>query len=136
MSCLTNGPGGAAVWQAVSAHVLEHVLGLPPMKPRIPVVPETAPDLDLSKYVGKYVRRAVHITVSQAEDGGLESQIEYVNVPYDMKAPPPMPLKPVDAGTFVAFSGGQPAIPMQFFDFDEDGRPTLLFASRMARREQ
>jgi CubicO group peptidase (beta-lactamase class C family) len=130
---LTNGPTGALVWQAVTTHVFDKALGLQAPKPGLPPVPEEAPDLDLTKYEGRYERRAVH-TTCKVVDGALTATIEYVGVPYDLKPPPPMPLRAVDESTFVAFAGEQPAMAMHFLDFDDDGRPSLLFAARVARR--
>ena len=63
VSLLTNGPTGGAVWQDIAAYVFDAVLGLPAPKAALPEVPEQAPELDLSKYVGTYVRRALQTTV-------------------------------------------------------------------------
>jgi CubicO group peptidase (beta-lactamase class C family) len=130
---LTNGPTGGAVWQDVAAFVFERVLGVPAPTANLPEVPEAAPDLDLAKYVGTYIRRALH-TVVTLEGDQLMAKIEYVDIPYEITPPPPMRLVPVDAETFVAMAGDQPAMAMKFLDFDEDGRPRLQFAARAARR--
>lgn len=130
---LTNGPTGAVVWQAVAEHVFTKALGIPMPKAALPEVPAEAPDLDLTKYEGTFVRRAVH-TTCKIVDGALTATMEFVDVPYDLTPPAPMPLRPVDESTFVAFAGDQPAMAMHFLEFDDDGRPSLLFASRVARR--
>ena len=130
---LTNGPTGAVVWQRVAEHVFQKALGIGAPKPSLPAMPETAPDLDLTKYEGVFVRRAVQ-TSCKVVDGELMATLEYVGVPYDLTPPPPMPLRPVDESTFVAFAGEQPAMAMHFLDFDDEGRPSLLFAARVARR--
>jgi CubicO group peptidase (beta-lactamase class C family) len=130
---LTNGPTGGAVWQQVADHVFTQVLGMEPPKPRMPLMPDEAPDVDLTKYEGTFVRKAVHTTF-KVEGEALMATMEFVGVPYDLTPPPPMALKPVDAETFVAFAGDQPAMAMHFLDFDDDGRPALMFAARVARR--
>jgi hypothetical protein len=130
---LTNGPTGGAVWQDVAAFVFDRVLGLPAPTAAMPEVPEEAPDLDLAKYAGTYVRRALQ-TVVTLDGDHLVAEIQYVDVPYELTPPPPMPLRAVDAETFVAMAGEQPAMAMKFFDFDEEGRPQLFFAARAARR--
>ena len=57
----------------------------------MPAVPAAPPSLDLDKYVGRYERRAVHSTVT-LDDGQLQLAMAYVDVPYDLTAPPPVPL--------------------------------------------
>jgi hypothetical protein len=58
-----------------------------------------------------------------------------VDVPAGLAAPPPLPIKPVDAETFVALGpDGAPAMSVQFLEPDADGRPQLFFAARLARR--
>jgi hypothetical protein len=121
------------VWQELAAWVFETVLGVPAPTANLPELPAEPPELDLSKYVGTYVRRALQ-TVVTLEDDHLVAKIEYVDIPYELTPPPPMPLKAIDAETFVAMAGDQPAMPMKFLDFDEDGRPRLHFAARAARR--
>jgi CubicO group peptidase (beta-lactamase class C family) len=130
---LTNGPTGGAVWQQVAAYVFDKALGIEAPKPRVPQLPDEAPDLDLSKYEGTFVRQAVHTTFRVA-DGGLVAEMAYVDIPYEMKPPPPMAVKPVDAETFVAVVGDQPAMAFRFLEFDDRGRPSLMFASRISRR--
>jgi CubicO group peptidase (beta-lactamase class C family) len=130
---LTNGPTGALVWKAVADHLFEGVVGIAAPKPALPALPDEPPDLDLTKYEGTFVRRAVH-TTCKVVDGALTATMEFVDVPYDLKAPAPMPLRPVDRSTFLAFAGDQPAIALHFLDFDADERPALLFAARVARR--
>jgi CubicO group peptidase (beta-lactamase class C family) len=132
---LTNGPTGAVVWQKVAAHVFDAVLGIAAPKPALPEVPAESPVLDLTKYEGRFERRAVHIT-TKVVDGALTGTIEYVGVPYDLKAPPPMLLRAVDESVFVGFAGDQPAMALHFLDFDEEGRPELLFAGRVGRRRR
>jgi CubicO group peptidase (beta-lactamase class C family) len=133
IALLTNGPTGGQVWQDVAAHVTGE-LGLPSLKPRYPTPPADPLDLDLSKYTGRYERRAVHSTVS-LDDGKLVLTMEYVGVEYDLRPPPPVPIVPVNAQTFVALGpDGEPAMDVQFLEPDADGRPQLFFAARMARR--
>ena len=107
--------------------------GIAPPKAGLPEMPASAPDLDLTKYEGRFARRAVH-TTCKVVDGELMATLEYVDVPYALTPPPPMPLRPVDESTFLAFAGDQPAMTMHVLDFDDEGRPGLLFASRAARR--
>ena len=130
---LTNGLAGGAVWQAVAEHVFEHALSMEPPKPSLPDLPDVAPDLDLTKYEGTFVRKAVHTTF-EATDGVLTATMAYVDVPYDLTPPPPIPLQPVDAETFIAVLGGQPAMALRFLDFDDEGRPSLMFLARVAKR--
>lgn len=130
---LTNGLGGGAVWQAVAAHVFEKALGMEAPTPKLPDLPEVAPDLDLTKYEGTFVRKAVHTTFEVA-DGALVATMAYVDVPYELTPPPPMPLQPVDAETFIVVMGGQPAMALRFLDFDDDGRPSLMFLARVSKR--
>jgi CubicO group peptidase (beta-lactamase class C family) len=133
IALLTNGPTGAAVWQEVVEHVTSR-LGLPSHKATLPKPPSEVPDLDLTKYVGRYERKAVHSTVS-LDDDHLTLGVEYVGIEYDLKPPPAVPIVPVDAQTFVALGpDGEPAMSMQFLDFDDDGRPQLFFAARLAKR--
>jgi CubicO group peptidase (beta-lactamase class C family) len=133
ISLLTNGPTGGLVWQEVSEHVTSE-LGLPSLKVSYPSPPDPLPDLDLSKYVGRYERRAVHSSVG-IEDGKLVLTMEYVGVEYDLRPPPPVPIVPIDAQTFVALGpDGKPAMSVQFLEPDGEGRPQLFFAARMARR--
>jgi CubicO group peptidase (beta-lactamase class C family) len=130
---LTNGPTGGAVWQDIAGFVFDTVLGVAAPTAALPEVPAEAPDLDLAKYVGTYVRRALH-TVVTLEDDHLVAEIQYVDIPYELTPPPAMPLKAIDAETFVAMAGDQPAMAMKFFEFDDEGRPQLFFAARAARR--
>ncbi|MEY2473801.1 MAG: hypothetical protein QOK28_3130 [Actinomycetota bacterium] len=133
VACLTNGPTGGAVWQDVVEHVTTE-LGLPSLKATLPKPPATAPEVDLSKYVGCYERRAVRSTVS-LDDGKLTLTMEYVDVQYDLTPPPPLPIVPINAQTFVALGpDGEPAMTVEFLEPDGDGRPQLFFAARMARR--
>ena len=133
MALLTNGTSGVAVWQEMCAHVTDR-LGLPSHTPVLPKPPAEPPDLDLALYAGRYERRAVHTTV-YVEDGKLLASVEYVDVPYDLTPPPPMPLTPVDAETFVVLGpDGEPVASMHFLDFGGDGRPQKLFAARLSRR--
>ena len=130
---LTNGPTGGAVWQAVAEQVFTKALGIPAPKASLPELPTEPPDLDLTKYEGTFVRRAVH-TTCKVVDGALTATMEFVDVPYDLTPPAPMPLRPVDESTFVALAGDQPARAMHCLEVDDAGRPSLLFASRGARR--
>ena len=133
IALLTNGPTGAAVWQEVAEHVTAE-LGLPSLKPVLPTPPAAPPALDLSKYVGRYERRAVHTTLA-VEDDHLTMSMDYVGIEYDLKPPPPMALTPIDAETFVVLGpDGSPVMSIQLLDVDRDGRPQLLFAARLARR--
>jgi CubicO group peptidase (beta-lactamase class C family) len=133
IALVTNGPTGALVWQDVTAEITSE-LGLPLLKVVYPTPPTEPPQLDLAKYVGRYERRAVHSTVS-LDDGALTLGMEYVGVEYDLRPPPPVPIVPVDAETFVAIGpDGAPAMSVQFLEPDADGEPQLFFASRMARR--
>lgn len=131
---LTNGLGGAGVWEDLAANVFERVVGLAAPKPALPELPTEAPDLDLSKYEGRYERRSLHATIRLTEDG-LVADHEMVDFPYDLPKPPPMPLRPIDEQTFaVVGPDGKPASTMTFLDFDDDGRPQLLFNARLSRR--
>lgn len=133
LSLLTNGPTGALVWKDVAAHVTS-ALGLPSLDPAMPTPPDEPVALDLERYVARYERRAVHTTIRRDGDH-LVAEMAYVDIPYDLTPPPPLPLTAVDAGTFVALTpDGTPAMDIRFLDFDGDGRPQLLFASRLARR--
>ena len=133
IALLTNGPTGAAVWKQVTAAVTDE-LGLPPLTVAMPTPPPAPPSLDLSRYVGRYERKTVHTTIS-IEDDHLLATMAYVDVPYDLKPPPPLPLTAVDETTFVVVGpDGEPTMPMQFLEPDADGRPQLLFAARLARR--
>ena len=133
IAVLTNGPTGGPVAQAVNEHVTS-ALGLPSLKPTFPKVPETPPALDLSKYVGRYERTAVHITIG-VEDDHLTMAAEYVDIGYDLQPPPPVTLVAVDAGTFVVLNGeGEAVQAARFFEFDDEGRPQLFFSARMGRR--
>jgi hypothetical protein len=133
MALLTNGPTGGAVWEEVSEHVVAE-LGLPSHKARLPKPPVPAPPVDLTKYVGRYERKAVHSTVS-LEGDHLVLTMEYIDISYDLKPPPPMPITPVDGQTFVVIGAdGEPAMTVDFLDEDADGKPQLLFAARLARR--
>ena len=133
IALLTNGPTGGLVWQDVAAHVTA-ALGLPSLKPPMPAVPATPPDIDLAKYAGRYERKAVHSTVT-LEDAQLQLAMAYVDVRYDLKPPPPVPLTPVNSQTFVALGpDGEPAMQVEFLEPDAEGRPQLFFAARMARR--
>jgi len=134
LGALTNGPGGAAVWEAVASHVFDRVLGLPHPKPRLPELPTEPPDVDLSKYEGRYERRSLHATV-KAGDDGLVLEHEMVDFPYELPKTPPMTIRPIDAETFaIVGPDGEPASTLKFLDFDADGRPQLLFNARLARR--
>jgi hypothetical protein len=78
----------------------------------------------------------VHSTVS-LEEGALKLTMQYVGIEYDLRPPPPVPIVPVDAQTFVAVGpDGKPAMSVQFLEPDADGRPQLFFAARMARRAE
>ena len=134
LSILMNGPTAAVVGPEIAGYVFQEVLGVPAPAPRTPGLPSDPPDVDLSNYEGRYERRSVHTTIFRGEDGGLMAGMEYVNIPYELTPPPPMPVRAIDASTFVAMAGDQVAMAIRFFDFDEEGRPGLLFAGRMGRR--
>ena len=133
ISLLTNGPTGGVVWQTVLEHVAS-TLGLPSHKAPNPTVPEPALDLDLTKYVGRYERKAVHSTIS-IQDDKLLMTMEFVGIEFDLKPPPPMALTALDAQTFaVLLPDGSAAMKVQFLEPDAEGKPQLFFAGRLARR--
>jgi hypothetical protein len=133
IALLTNGPTGGLVWQDVAEHVTSS-LGLPSLKARVPSLPEVPPTIDLDRYVGRYERKAVHTTIAR-DDDHLVMTMEYVDVPYDLPAPPPMPITPIDEKTFaVVGPDGAVAMTATFLEFDDAGRPQLFFSARAARR--
>ncbi len=130
---LTNGLTGGALWPVMLRHVTE-ALGLPSLDAPMPELPAEAPDVDLSKYAGRFVRQSVDID-TKVEGDQLMLTVTYRDIEFDLTPPPPMALTPIDEATFVVVGpDGKAAAKINFFDFDGSGRPELLFLGRLSRR--
>ena len=133
VAVLTNTtPTGALFCNRVMRWLFGQYIGLE-MEP-YPKPPETPPAIDLSPYVGTYVKNEALTEITAAE-GHLVAQT--VNTGPLAASAPPMPamhLFPVDETVFLQQLPGTNVFqPVSFLQFEE-GRPTYYFATRLSHR--
>jgi CubicO group peptidase (beta-lactamase class C family) len=125
IALVINGGGSQDFTRAVFDEILPELAGV--SLPPLPQPPATAPDLDLSRYAGRYQRLAVSYDLT-ANDGHLEGTIS-LSGPLAEVIPEPdvkIRLEPIDAGTFLVYEEGEPTPDTAVFYQFEDGVPRYL----------
>lgn len=138
VALLVNGGAGARVFKTLLTEIFEAEAGI--VVPALPALPETPPEVDLSRYEGRFQRLNVSLDLAVNEVGdGLTATITMSGplaamMPEDQRVRD-IQLKPVDAALFLAIDDDSPEpTPAVFFDF-EGGRPLRLhFGARAMTR--
>jgi hypothetical protein len=101
--------------------------------PRRPEPPETAPDIDLERYVGTYEKVEMRAEI-KLFDGRLMLEFKATGPLASVSpAQPAMPLVPVDDSLMLQMAAPNYYQPMTFSHF-EDGKPTYFFTGRVYKR--
>jgi CubicO group peptidase (beta-lactamase class C family) len=101
--------------------------------PRRPEPPETAPDIDLERYVGTYEKVEMRAEIALV-DGRLMLNFTGTGPLASVSpAQPAMPLVPVDDSLMLQMAAPNYYQPMTFSHF-EDGKPTYFFTGRVYKR--
>jgi CubicO group peptidase (beta-lactamase class C family) len=138
VAVLTNGGESHKCFDALCREVVQELAGI--TKPKTPPLPQTAPDVDLSKYEGTFGRLNIDIDLQRNDEGGLTGTIRSASVLKDLipddEEDQKITAKPVDASLFLASDGETDALtPLVFFDFDGDTPRRVHFGARaMTRR--
>jgi CubicO group peptidase (beta-lactamase class C family) len=133
---LTNGPGARAVFQGLVSELLQEFAGC--AVPRVPPAPETsAPDVDLSKYVGTYACLGAEFELGLG-DGALAVRLRDTGPIAELSQgqPEEAAITLVDRELGILTTPSVPSeTPFVFFDFDGDGRPRHAhYGARALRR--
>jgi CubicO group peptidase (beta-lactamase class C family) len=135
---LTNGGESGNAFKELCDEVISARMGI--HVPKLPDAPATPPDVDLSKYEGRFERFNVGMTLTR--DGDAISALVETWGPLSDMLPDEdeddkrMTLVPVDASLFLATSKKvSTPTPVVFFDFDGDMPRRLHYGARaMVRR--
>ena len=127
---LTNGGHTQDLFRDLYNEILGELAGI-----QLPPRPQPNPDatgLDLDRYVGRYARESVEITIARAGDH-LTAQLKSTGPLASALAsddPPPLDVLPVDDRVFVTRQPGDESwTPLVFFTLD-DGSSYLHFGAR------
>jgi CubicO group peptidase (beta-lactamase class C family) len=103
--------------------------------PDLPRRPDVSPHVELDRYVGRYERRELRVTIERA--GGALVMTTRALVPGDDPGISGAVLEAIDERTFLLDHPGRVSGTVHFDAFDERGRPTFIhFWLRDARRRE
>ena len=134
---LTNGGESGDAFKKLCGEIVRQHAGI--TMPVVPSLPDTAPDVDLSKYEGTYSRLNVEMTLTRDGDallGKIKQSGPLAEMLHDEEDDDVLTIRPVDSTLFLATSKDLPsATPVVFFDFDGDTPARFHFGARAMTRK-
>jgi len=132
VAVLTNSMTGSLLVSRIMRWLFEQVMGVE-MPPR-PAPPESPAQLDLEPYAGEYERLGFKISIALKDGVLATTTVNTGPLATDADRFPATPMYAVDRSLFVQKTPLGTFQPVVFSEFDSEGHPRYMFASRVARR--